>query len=416
MRVCPAESQTSVVESLETVYGDKRLFDLLQDEQKITTSAEYAKKMEKDLFATWVVNRKPLNDVFKLLGLNRVGYKLLEDPLIEKFIKFATEVRLSKNLYTRTAKEAFVENEILNGVKLASNAGKLRSTVLEKALFRLWFTHEKSIQKEVFEMLFREDDLVKILNNGGNLFEIPLFVTFLKYAEAYSGTKRLATKSELEKVVSSRENRVWKTDPTTEVGYVDRKTDVGSIMNSKFHREIDTLYDMILSARKSSKKSTLFAGQRVEDELFRFWTKQIIEGRLTPDKMFVEYFKLNAEMTPKQLFKNRMFHWWIDYMEYFRKQPEGKIQMRSSVLEVFDSSADSFERLEIMYNAPKTKEFAEKVLTELLNERIIHNETPTTIENKHHGIWTKERLLYGTIMPWLDKQNTPKLKRRKRKI
>ncbi|CAI5711433.1 unnamed protein product [Peronospora destructor] len=201
----PRESQTSVVKSLQTIYGDEDLFYLLEAEQKITTSAEYAKKMEKDLFATWVVNKKPLDDVFKLLGFNRVGYELLEGPL-EKFVKVATEVMLSKTSNIQTKEEAFVENEIRNGEELASHAGKLRSTKFEKGLFRLWFTYEKN-PKEVFEMLFFKDDLVKILNDGGNLFEIPRFVTFLKYAEAYSGTKRLATAEELEAHVSSPEKR-----------------------------------------------------------------------------------------------------------------------------------------------------------------------------------------------------------------
>ncbi|CAI5734372.1 unnamed protein product [Peronospora destructor] len=221
----PKESQTSVVKSLQTVYGYKRLFYLLQAEQKITTSAEYAQKMEKDLLTTFAVNGKSLDDVFKLLGLNSVGYKLLENPLMKTFVKFVKAVDTAKDPgKLQTVKEDFVEKEILNGIELASNAGELQSTDLEKVLFRLWFTHEKD-PKEVFEMLFREDDLVKILNDGGNLFEIPLFVTFLKYAKAYSGTKRLATAKELEAGVSNPKKRKWKIDPTTKVEYVDREAD-----------------------------------------------------------------------------------------------------------------------------------------------------------------------------------------------
>ncbi|CAI5711428.1 unnamed protein product [Peronospora destructor] len=97
-------------------------------------------------------------------------------------------------------------------------------------------------------------------------------------------------------------------------------------------------------------------------------------------------------MTPEQLFDNPMFHWWIDYMEYFCNQSGGENQQRYFVKEVFGSS-DGLEKLRTEYNTPENKEFAKKVLTELLNERIIEESDSTVIEKS--GLTVIEKELMG---------------------
>ncbi|RQM11313.1 hypothetical protein DD237_000801 [Peronospora effusa] len=111
-------------------------------------------------------------------------------------------------------------------------------------------------------MFFGKDNLGKSLEDEGNLFEIPLFVTYMKYAEAYPRTKRLATDEDYKKVVSNTEDRPWKTDPTTMVDYVYREADMPRLMNGQFDDKMDKLGEMILSAKMSSSTSARHTAQQ----------------------------------------------------------------------------------------------------------------------------------------------------------
>ncbi|CAH0490059.1 unnamed protein product [Peronospora farinosa] len=262
----PEEPQTSDFNYLRTLYGDKGLADLINAERQVKKSAKFAIIVENELCATWVSNGKSLDDVFELLDLNRAGYKLLEDPSMKTFVTFTKTVNMNRKTHTETKEAAFEANEILQGIKIASGTGGLLSTESEKALFQLWFTQDKK-PNEVFDMFFGKDNLGKSLEDEGNLFEIPLFVTYMKYAEAYPRTKRLATDDDYKKVASNTEDRPWKTDPTTMVDYVYREADMPRLMNGQFDDKMDKLGEMILSAKKSSTDGTHFRVSTAEADM-----------------------------------------------------------------------------------------------------------------------------------------------------
>ena len=74
------ESQTSVVESLRTIYGDTDLVGLLRTEEVITKSAEYAKNLQNDLCAIWKSEGKSQDEILELLRSKVADDKSLEDP------------------------------------------------------------------------------------------------------------------------------------------------------------------------------------------------------------------------------------------------------------------------------------------------------------------------------------------------
>ncbi|CAI5707555.1 unnamed protein product [Peronospora effusa] len=372
----PEEPQTSVFNYLRTLYGDKGLADLIIAERQVKKSAKFAIIVENELCATWVSNGKSLDDVFELLDLNRAGYKLLEDPSMKTFVTFTKTVNMNRKTHTETKEAAFEANEIFRGIKFASGTRGLLSTESEKALFQLWFTQDKK-PNEVFKMFLGKKNLDKILKDEGNLFEIPLFVTYLKYAEAYSRTKRLARAEDYTKPVKDFEKRPWKTDPTTMVDYIDRKADVAFLLEGQFYDRMDKLGEMILSAKKLESESAKYAVQRVENDMFRFWS---VNGGVTPDSLFAS-LKLNDKMTPAELFENPMFRWWIDYMDFFVKQLKPTDQSGNILMEVFKHQAN-LKWLKRARKNENTRELADKVWTDLINQHLTHDSSPEKVWKK----------------------------------
>ncbi|CAI5703709.1 unnamed protein product [Peronospora effusa] len=385
-------SQTSVVQFLRTVYADKRLVDLINAERKVTDSAEYASRFEEDLCATWLSDGKSLDDVFELLDLNRAGYKLLEDPSMKTFAKFTQVVSMDSKELPKTKEASFEENEILRGIKISSGTGELESTDSEKALLRLWFTQKKDPQ-EVYEMFFGQGKLYRILKKKGNLFEIPLFITFVKYSEGYSRTKRLATDDE---VVITSEDKLWGTDPTYMVKYVDREFDVSLPLQNEFKYELEKLGEMIMSVKESSSESVkasaskpvkasssnsvkessaLYAVNRVEGGLFRIWNAEVLLDRV------FKLLKLNTEMTPVELFENPSFRWWVDYADNFFTQAKHTQETGKTLMKVFEPSTN----LAWLKNArleENTKEFADRVWSNLLKEHLQADTSPEVVKTK----------------------------------
>ncbi|RMX64159.1 hypothetical protein KXD40_007823 [Peronospora effusa] len=371
----PEEPRTSVFHLLRTVYDDKGLASLLKAERQIEKSNNFAKTLEKKLCGTWVKDGKSLDDVFELLDLKAAGYKLLDDPSMDTFVTFTHVVNDIKKTHTGTKEAAFEENEILRGIKFASSTGGLRSTKSENALFQLWFTQKRS-PNEIFMMFFGKDNLDKILKDEGNLFEIPLFITFMKYADAYPRTKRLATDEEYEKVVTDIERRPWKTDPATMVDYVDRNTNVAFMLQGQFKDKLETLGEMILSAKKlKESKPAVYAAQRVEDEMFRFWN---INRGVTPDYLF-EALKLDAEMTPEKLFEIPLFGWWIDYMDVFLRQIKPTDHAGETLMKVFKSPIN-LVWLKYARKTEGTRELANKVWKELLKQHEYNDTSPEKVK------------------------------------
>ncbi|UIZ23290.1 hypothetical protein KXD40_007833 [Peronospora effusa] len=385
----PKKSRTSVIQSLRTVYADKGLVDLINAERKVTDSAEYASRLENDLCATWLSDGKSLDDVFKFLDLNRAGYKLLEDPSMKTFAKITQFfVSMDSKELPMTKEASFEENEILRGIQIASGTGGLRTTTLEKALFRLWFTQKKH-PGEVYEMYFGQDKLNGILKDEGNLFEIPLFITFVKYSEGYSRTRSLATDDDVNVVVRNPENKKWGTDPTNQVNFVVREFKMPLVIEKEFKDKMDKLGEMIMSVKESSSNSVkassskpmkasssnsaLFAVKQVENALFIWWNQ-----RVTPNLVFKK-LQLNTKMAPAELFENPSFRWWIDYMDFFVKQVTRTEKTGKTLMEVFEPSTN----LVWLRNAREektTKELADRVWTNLLKEHLQANTSPEKVK------------------------------------
>ncbi|RQM08970.1 hypothetical protein DD237_006635 [Peronospora effusa] len=384
----PKKSRTSVIQSLRTVYGDKGLVDLINAKRKVTDSVKYASRLENDLFATWLSDGKSIDDVFKFLDLNRAGYKLLEDPSMKTFAKFTQVVSMDSKELPMTKEASFEENEILRGIQIASGTGGLRTTTLEKALFRLWFTQKKH-PGEVYEMYFGQDKLNGILKDEGNLFEIPLFITFVKYSEGYSRTRSLATDDDVNVVVRNPENKKWGTDPTNQVNFVVREFKMPLVIEKEFKDKMDKLGEMIMSVKESSSNSVkassskpmkasssnsaLFAVKQVENALFIWWNQ-----RVTPNLVFKK-LQLNTKMAPAELFENPSFRWWIDYMDFFVKQVTRTEKTGKTLMEVFEPSTN----LVWLRNAREektTKELADRVWTNLLKEHLQANTSPEKVK------------------------------------
>ncbi|RMX68926.1 hypothetical protein DD238_002806 [Peronospora effusa] len=385
----PKNPRTSVIQSLRTVYGDKGLVDLINAERKVTDSVKYASRLEEDLCATWLSDGKSLDDVFELLDLNRAGYKLLEDPSMKTFARFTQVASMDSKELPKTKEASFEENEILRGIKIASSTGELESTDSEIALLRLWFTQKKD-PKEVYKMYFGKHNMRRILKKKGNLFEIPLFITFVKYSEGYSRTKRLATDDE---AIETNEDKLWGTDPTYMVKCVDREFSMPLLLQDQFADKMDKLGEMIMSVKESSSnsvkassskpmkesssKSTLFAVKRVEVALFHFWNRYVLLNDV------FKKLQLNTEMTPAELFGNPSFRWWIDYADYLfehapRSHPVGK-----TLAEVF--KLEPLTNLAWLRNArleENTKEFADRVWSNLLKEHLQANTNPKIIKTE----------------------------------
>ncbi|CAI5700520.1 unnamed protein product [Peronospora effusa] len=365
----PKNPRTSVIQSLRTVYGDKGLVDLINAERKVTDSVKYASRLEEDLCATWLSDGKSLDDVFELLDLNRAGYKLLEDPSMKTFARFTQVASMDSKELPKTKEASFEENEILRGIKIASSTGELESTDSEIALLRLWFTQKKD-PKEVYKMYFGKHNMRRILKKKGNLFEIPLFITFVKYSEGYSRTKRLATDDE---AIETNEDKLCGTDPTYMVKCVDREFSMPLLLQDQFADKMDKLGEMIMSVKESSSnsvkassskpmkesssKSTLFAVKRVEVALFHFWNRYVLLNDV------FKKLQLNTEMTPAELFGNPSFRWWIDYADYLL------LNMRPVLIQN--------ARLE-----ENTKEFADRVWSNLLKEHLQANTNPKIIKTE----------------------------------
>ncbi|RQM08962.1 hypothetical protein DD237_006624 [Peronospora effusa] len=384
----PKKSRTSVIQSLRTVYGDKGLVDLINAKRKVTDSVKYASRLENDLFATWLSDGKSIDDVFKFLDLNRAGYKLLEDPSMKTFARFTQVVSMDRKELLLTREESFEENEIFRGTKFASGTGGLRTTPLEKALFRLWFTQKKH-PEEVYKMYFGQDKLNGILKDEGNLFEIPLFITFVKYSEGYSRTRSLATDDDVNVVVRNPENKKWGTDPTNQVNFVVREFKMPLVIEKEFKDKMDKLGEMIMSVKESSSNSVkassskpmkasssnsaLFAVKQVENALFIWWNQ-----RVTPNLVFKK-LQLNTKMAPAELFENPSFRWWIDYMDFFVKQVTRTEKTGKTLMEVFEPSTN----LVWLRNAREektTKELADRVWTNLLKEHLQANTSPEKVK------------------------------------
>ncbi|CAI5703694.1 unnamed protein product [Peronospora effusa] len=341
--------------------------------------ANRLRRLENDLFATWLSDGKSIDDVFKFLDLNHAGYKLLEDPSMETFAKFTQVVSMDNKELPRMKEARFEEHEILRGIKIASGTGGLRTTPLEKALFRLWFTQKKH-PEEVYKMYFGQDKLNGILKDKGNLFEIPLFITFVKYSEGYSRTKRLSTHM-------------------AKYAYAGHEFDMSSVLQKEFEDEMDKLGEMIMSVKESSSnsvkassskpvkasssksvhdfssKSALFAAERVEGGLFRIWNAEFLL-----DEVF-ELLKLNTKMTPAELFGNPSFRWWIDYSDFFVKQVTRTEKTGKTLMEVFEPSTN-LAWLRDAREEETTKELANRVWTNLLKEHLQANTSPDVIETK----------------------------------
>ncbi|CAI5728901.1 unnamed protein product [Peronospora farinosa] len=385
----PKKSRTSVIQSLRTVYGDKGLADLIRAEEKVTKSSEYASRLENDLCATWLSDGKSLDDVFKFLDLNRADYKLLENPSMKTFAKITQFfVSMDSKELPMTKEASFEEHEILRGIKIASGTGGLRTTTLEKALFRLWFTQKKH-PEEVYKMYFGQDKLSGILKDEGNLFEIPLFITFVKYSEGYSRTRSLAIDDDVNEVVRNPENKKWGTDPTNQVNFVVREFKMPLVIEKEFKDKMDKLGEMIMSVKESSSNSVkassskpmkesssnsaLFAVKQVEDALFIWWNQ-----RVTPDLVFKK-LQLNTKMAPAELFENPSFRWWIDYMDSFFTQAKRTEETGKTLMEVFEPSTN----LVWLRNAREektTKELADRVWTNLLKEHLQANTSPEKVK------------------------------------
>ncbi|OWZ24721.1 RxLR effector protein [Phytophthora megakarya] len=292
------KTQTSVIGSLENIYGDNYLVSLLDAAGKVPVS----KKMELELIQLWLKKDKSTDDVFKLLDLDKVADKVLENPQLAFWGKYASYYN-KKNpdamaTLIATLTTHFGDEGVRKMLETAKQVPftKLVATRLETEQLQHWLSIDHSPAK-VFA-LFKLDEA------GENLLSNSQFLIWRKYTDEY--------------------------------GLKNPKATVNTIRVLRRYYEDDVLANLIITGMKSS--STQPSAARLQSELFKSWmpTPPLTDIPQPPDAVF-HILKLD-EMGEKA-FTSPMFSFWKIYMDHYNNvilQPDP--QKRATLISVLKAN------------------------------------------------------------------------------
>ncbi|CAI5746944.1 unnamed protein product [Peronospora destructor] len=322
----------SLLQSLTDYYDDKEVAAMLQLALQDTSSAELAKNLQKQQIMAWVKHDRSLDEVFGLLGLDRAGYKLLEDPLLNVFTKFTEVLNNTPRKFWLRDKQT--EKGTFEAAMYAPSTS-FTITASDKALFQMWFVKKKD-PATVFKQF--------LTKAGDNLLTSPLFTTFLKYADTYRLTNR-------------KDVRVQK------------------IIYDYYKDEGPALVTKMLALKKAPDASARYVALRVEADMFRHYMDP--KEPISPDDFF-EFLKLNDVEEPAELFQNHLFEYWIDdFLDVFIKLPNAKHVLRSCLATAYNGDAILLAIAEAKRN-DKTKKLATKVEAELFKQYAFAKIDPPT--------------------------------------
>ncbi|CAH0487595.1 unnamed protein product [Peronospora farinosa] len=327
------DPNSSALKSLTTFFGEKGVSELLQFAPQDTSSEELAKILQTEQITAWAKNGQSLEDVFNLLGLNRAGSKILEDPLLNVFTGFTSAFN-AEHKFDLKSSGATKKHGVLEAVNYAPGTS-LHPTEREKALFQLWF-----VKNEKPEDVFRN----YLAKAGDNLLTSPLFTTFLKYTDTYSLNKR-------------------------------KDVSVYKIIRDDYKAGGAVLVNQILSLKEVPNTPAKYAAERVEADIYRRLKDP--QNPTSPDELF-EFLRLHEVKEPAKLFQDRMFEYWMECLDVFLKQPNAKHISRSYLATGYDENALLLTIIEAEMN-DKTKEIATKLKTELFKQYAFAEKAPADV-------------------------------------
>ncbi|KAK1937085.1 hypothetical protein P3T76_009863 [Phytophthora citrophthora] len=379
----PAKAKVDMISALTKRYGDEALAKMLAT----TEDDRIIREMKAIQLNNWDLDKRSVEDIYKLLKLDKDSDKLLENPLMATWVAYATKLdnenpygAVFSTLSTRYEGKAFaimLQNgkEFDDSVEIADK--------LEVFLMNTWQREKKSVV-----------DIYKLLNldkDGDQFFQNPLFETLSRYAtfvnqkDSFSGVFSLLQSryddEKLADLLVTMKNWWPRNVLTKQLEDLLLKTwqsqgktldDVFKLL--KLEKERELLYS------KSFLTWVSFAVE-VEKDPYRmiFSTLKRIYGEKTLTTLIVHAFDKPATLTLAEKLENILIHDWV----------KAKITVRDAFvrLKLNAEGENVFESMALSTWVSYTKEIergnADKALVAVLREQFGDAELPRIIAKAH---------------------------------
>ncbi|OWZ03178.1 RxLR effector protein [Phytophthora megakarya] len=316
------KGNAAMVVTLTNRYGDETLASMLTAAKEIPDTKDVASSMLKAQIDSWVVQKTPADEVFKILKLDKAGYKLFASPSWTRWMTYA-ENRGNTNPYELLLSiliKRFSDDKIATMLARSKTEldTKIASDALENALHQKWMSVGKS-EDDVFKLLkLHQEGTTKLLKN-------PVLSTWISY-------------------VSKKEML----DPYEELLF-------------KLAKQYDdeTLLEFIFASKEVTSTSTI--AKNLEDALPKYW----LGKRKTADDVFTLLKLKNVDK--EKLFDSPTWKTWISYLtakstQYkVEKNPDGMMYV---VLKEHYGTKD----VETMITKAKKSKSTEAIATKLQEE------------------------------------------------
>ncbi|OWZ24711.1 Avirulence (Avh) protein [Phytophthora megakarya] len=340
------KTQTSVISSLQSIYGESYLVNILAAAGQIRATKSTSKKMELELIQIWLKNDRTTDDVFKLLELDKAANKVLGSPQLAfwgRYVGYVNEKQPDKTTsLIATLTTHYKSKGVVKMLEAAKKvpATKAVATRLQTEQLQHWLSIGKA-PANVFK-LFKLDEA------GENLLSNPQFLVWRKYTDDYG--------------VKNPKARV------TTIGVLTR------------YYQDDVLANLIITGMKSPR--TQPTATRLQSELFKSWMPIAGLPPVAPETAF-KILKLD-EMAEKA-FATPMFAFWKKYMEHYNKvisQPDHK--KRATLISTLMANYNDNELVLVLEKLEKAPSMQLSVLgknlkTELLHQLLLMNLGPSDV-------------------------------------
>ncbi|KAL4117374.1 hypothetical protein PRIC2_011365 [Phytophthora ramorum] len=191
-------SQTSMLSTLATQYGDEALFKLLQKAKRIPSTGTIAIKLQAEQIQSLQNRNKHPLDVFAILGLHEVkSNEVFSSPILQTWLKyldtFKTKFPQDKTtLYVAIRSHYNVRSVVSEAMKNPSTISLAKRVESEK--FQ-WNLQQKQLPASVFyDLMGYPRSFVRtngagesqIIMNADNFLVDPMFKTWARYLSAFN--------------------------------------------------------------------------------------------------------------------------------------------------------------------------------------------------------------------------------------
>ncbi|ETL33016.1 hypothetical protein L916_14470, partial [Phytophthora nicotianae] len=328
--------KTSLIATLTAHYGDDGMVKIIEAAKQVPSTATIAKRLESELTQFWLGQKYSVDDVFKLLNLERAGDQLFVKPEVVAWVRYVDDfnelnpdgqVSLFSFLTTFYPKE-----EMLVSMLIAAKKSPITENIavrIQGEQTKTWLADKKS-PADIFTLLKLKEE--------GALLSSPLFKSWLKYTDEYNMIN-------------------W-----------DEK--VVSIKTLRKHYSDDVLAKMIVTAGNSPSTENL--SRRLRSELLREWYDTLKPGDFV-------FKALKLERTGLKVFERSLFPLWKQYVEFVSlKDPRIKVNFVSPLIKVYGERKLT-RILTAAENVPSTKKFATDLLDALLKRWLSEKRNPKDV-------------------------------------